>query len=122
MQKERKPQFLVVYRCEHCGMDSGLSDIQEPECFYCDDNSALTLISKEPITPEALAARMKLVTDRMMDALRDAYEVMPEIDEPTEDVDEDPERAFLNLMAKARELRDEVHHLELRDPENREEE
>lgn len=94
-----------MYRCAQCGVDSGMSDCESPVCFYCDAEEGLTLISKELITPEALAARLKASTDRMMQALRDAYDVMPKDDAVPDNPDEDMEKQMLEIMARAQEFR-----------------
>ena len=114
-QKE-KPKYIVVYRCSGCDMESGHSDLDEPSCHYCDATTGLTLVSKELITPESLAARIKATTDNMMKALRNAYEVMPK-DEAVSENEEDYEKQFLELMAQAQDFRDRIHELELKERE-----
>ena len=113
---KQKPQFMMVYRCSSCDMESGMSELELPSCRYCDATTGLTLISKEPITPETLSARMKATTDNMMKALREAYREMPKEKAATEN-EEDPEKQFLELMARAQALRDHIHKLELKEPE-----
>jgi len=93
-----------------------MSDLEEPKCFYCDESSALTLVSKEPITPESLAARLKASTDNMMNALRGAYGVMSKED-VADETGKDPEKEMLELLATAQALRDQINSLELREEE-----
>ena len=59
-----------------------------------------------------MAERLKLVSDRMMENLKGAYDVKP---------DDADEEELLEVMAKAKKFRDHLHDLELKDPEGNEE-
>lgn len=115
-EKNDPPKFIVVYHCGICNKESGFSDQDEPICQYCDADSQMTLVSKEPITPELIAARLKASTDNMMRALRGAYESMPDAD-LTFGKDEDPEKFMLHLLAKVQKLKDDIQSLDLRSSE-----
>ena len=112
----RKPQFLVTYLCSSCGMESGLADIEEPQCHYCDATTGLTVISNERITPEIMAARLKKSTDNMMHALERAYELLPK-DQLTDEPNEEEEARLLEIMAEAQALRDHIRRVQLREEE-----
>lgn len=111
--KSDRPQFLLTYLCTQCGMEGGFSDQQTPVCRYCDEPAKMTLVSKDPITPELLAARLKASTDRMMAALEGAYDALQKENIP----DPDEEMELLEIMARAQKLRDHVQGLELQDLE-----
>ncbi len=100
----------MIYRCTSCGEESSMTEQTEPVCRYC-RKKTLELVSQEPVTAEGIARRMKAAADRMMKVLADAYDAKPDDDE----TDEDMERRLLELMARAKTLRDHVHSLELRE-------
>ncbi len=95
-------KYLLTYLCQKCGMDFGVSDIHTPKCFYCGSKRGHELVKKQKITPQVLAERMKLVTDRMIENLKKAYNVRPA------DTDEDE---LLEVLVKADKLRRGVRRL-----------
>jgi hypothetical protein len=74
----------------------------------------LTVVSKQRLTPEAIAERLKKVTDNMMENLTKAYEQLPPMTDSMAAEDKDPEIEMLRLMATAKRLRDKVHGLKVR--------
>jgi hypothetical protein len=112
MTKKRSPaEFLVIYKCERCGQDCGYTERQKPRCRFCGNRKNLTLISKQPITAEVMAARLKEVTDRMMASLISAYEELPKAPENIVEEGKDAETEMLKLMDKAKKLKDKVEAL-----------
>ncbi|HUR29987.1 MAG TPA: hypothetical protein VMZ69_01075 [Saprospiraceae bacterium] len=117
--KENKeiPKFMMVYRCQKCGQESGMTELKEPVCFYCEeakDPSDFVLVSQKPLTPEVMAERLKTVTDNMMKNLQLAFESRPDDDDVTGETGIDAEHELLKIMAMAKELKDKVQSLELR--------
>lgn len=105
---KNKPQFMITYQCGQCGMDFAIGELQKPKCFYCEATENHTVIKKQKLTPEVMAERLKLVTDRMMENLKKAYEVKPD------DMDEEE---LLETMGKAKDLRDRVQKMKFKEPE-----
>ena len=64
----------MIYRCIKCGLESGYTELDAPSCRYCDESTEMTLISKDPLTPELMANRLKTLADNMMKNLESAYE------------------------------------------------
>lgn len=114
-ENKNLPQFMMVYRCTKCGQESGMTELKEPSCYYCDEASPadLELISQKLLTPEVMTERLKTVTDNMMKHLRLAYEARPEDDEVSNDSEMDAEHELLKIMAMAKELSDKVQSLDL---------
>jgi DNA-directed RNA polymerase subunit RPC12/RpoP len=74
---EGKPQWMIVYDCLQCGMDSGLIELQPPKCFGCGSSDLVERERKE-LTPQVMADRMKRTADRMYENLQKAYDARPE--------------------------------------------
>ena len=116
-ENKNLPQFMMVYRCNKCGQESGMTELREPMCYYCEeatDPSDLVLVSQKLLTPEVMADRLKTVTDNMMKNLRLAYESRPDDDDADPNSDVDAEHELLKIMAMAKELSEKVQSLELR--------
>lgn len=77
MGKNSKPKFMITYQCLECGMDFAVTEKDWPRCFYCDSQRDYLILTKEKITPEVMARRLKIVTDRMMENLQKAWETVP---------------------------------------------
>ena len=114
--KPPKPTYVLTYRCAHCGQENTASDLDTPICHYCDSDSKMTLISREVITPELLADKLKASADRMMSALEGAYAALQK-EQPTLSGDFDEEKELLEIMGQARKLQEHFHQLELREEE-----
>ena len=114
--KKEIPKFMMVYRCNKCGQESGMTELKEPMCFYCEEATPedLVLVSQKPLTPEVMAERLKTVTDNMMKNLQHAFESRPDDDEFTEETGIDAEHELLKIMAMAQDLKEKVQSLELR--------
>src|SRR5690606_884877 len=98
MKEKKKPAYMMVYECGECGQTSGFSDLDDPRCYYCESTTSLTLISRQELTPEVMAARLKAVTDNMMKNLESAYQSMTDADKaPIADDEKDWEGEMLNL-------------------------
>jgi len=97
---------MITYDCSSCGQDFAVTEFQKPVCFYCQAQVGFTIAKKEKLTPVVMAARLKLVTDRMMENLQKAYAVRPE------EVDE---QELLSAMKKAKDLKDQINNLSLND-------
>ncbi|MBS4027381.1 MAG: hypothetical protein KGZ58_01990 [Ignavibacteriales bacterium] len=117
---KQKPQFMCIYLCEKCKMDSGYTELDKPVCRFCDRPTTMTLVSKKELSAEVLAERLKQTTDRMMQNLTGAYEAFDE-DDFEKDEDFDPEKTLFELMAKAKKLRDAVHNLDTKESEKKQE-
>lgn len=102
-----KHKFMITYLCSKCGIDSALTDAQKPRCFYCEAKTGLKEIKRQKISPQVMAERLKLVTDRMMEALQRAHA----INKRDNDVEEGD---LLKVMAKAKKLKDNVSALKLK--------
>ena len=115
-ENKNLPQFMLVYRCKKCGQESGMTELKEPACYYCDEATAddLELVSQKLLTPEVMTERLKTVTDNMMKHLRLAYEARPGDDEIPGDSEMDAEHELLKIMAMAKELSDKVQSLDLK--------
>ena len=106
-----KPKFIITYQCQSCGFDFAMSELDKPKCFYCEETKNYTIIKKQELTPEVMAKRMKLVSDRLMENLKGAYDTKPD------DVDEEE---LLQALAKAKKFREKIHGLKLKEPEDEE--
>lgn len=102
-----KPKQMIVYLCSKCGFKFGRTEQYIPICSYCNAKTGFTVVKKEPLTPEAIAERLKESTDNMMNAFIAAFGTRPkEIDE----------NELLKVMQKAKELKDNVQSLKLKKP------
>lgn len=115
-EEKQIPQFMMVYRCTKCGQESGMTELREPTCYYCDEATGpqdLELVSQKLLTAEVMTERLKTVTDNMMKHLRMAYDERP-ADDVSADSDIDAEHELLKIMAMAKELSEKVHNLDLK--------
>ena len=114
-----KPEFMVVYLCSKCELDSGMTELDEPKCYYCmhteEGAGELKLISKEKITPEAIAYRMKVAADRIMENLSSAYDSMDDELKDMELDGEDFEKKMLELLERTKRFNDNIHEMDLTD-------
>lgn len=117
--KKGKPKFMILYRCNECGKDSGWTELDVPKCRFCDYETTLFEVSKKEITAEVMAERMRTLADSIMNNLRSAYESMSEEDKKSNDPNFDPEKEMLLLLEKAKKFREDIHKLELKDPEKK---
>lgn len=102
-----KPKQMIVYLCGKCGFKFGRTEQYVPVCSYCNARKGFTIVKKEPLTPEAIAERLKESTDNMMNAFMAAFGTRPkEIDE----------NELLKVMQKAKEFKDKVQSLKLKKP------
>jgi hypothetical protein len=113
-KKKSPPKYLIIYACGFCGQDCGYTEREKPKCRFCGKRTGLTVVSKQLITPEVMTARLKTVTDRMMDSLIGAYEELPKAGENMVAEGKDSETELLKLLEKAKQLRDKVQGLKLR--------
>ena len=114
MKKKSPPKYLVIYVCGSCGQDCGYTEREKPKCRFCGKSTGLTVVSKQRITPEVMAARLKEVTDRMMSNLISAYESLPKHEENIVAEGKDAETELLKLMERAKNLKDKVQGLNLK--------
>jgi hypothetical protein len=112
LKSKEKPQFMVIYQCLKCGFDFGITEQDKPKCFYCDSTEGYIEIERKKLTPEVLAERMKLVTDRMMENLQKAYKVRPK--KANRKSDKDSEKELLEVMQKAKDLKQGIDSLKLK--------
>jgi hypothetical protein len=112
--KKKKPKYILVYSCQICGLESGYTELDKPLCRYCDIETPLTLVSKENISIEAITKRLKASADNMMNALKGAYNTMPEELKENSTEENDPEKELLIAMAKAKSLNEKIHKLKVR--------
>lgn len=89
---------MITFLCPRCNLDSAMTERDKLKCFGCDNTKNLTIIKKEKLSIEVMAARMKLVNDRLMSSLQGAYFA------GKEDDDFDDEAMLLQLMEKAQKL------------------
>jgi hypothetical protein len=116
---KQKPQYMVIYRCKACKLESGYTELDVPKCRYCEEETSMELISKQELTPEVMADRLKAVSDSMMKNLESAYQSMPD-DKDLMGDDKDAEEEMLKLLAMMQKLRDQIHNLELKNPDEKE--
>jgi DNA-directed RNA polymerase subunit RPC12/RpoP len=115
-QGKQKPHYLILYKCNACGQESGFTELDVPQCRYCKSNAQMQEISKQELTPEVMAARLKAVTNNMMKNMESAFQTLPDLDKDVMGENVDAEEEMLKLMAKIQKLRDQIQGLELRDP------
>jgi len=119
MKKEMKPKFMMIYLCSSCGLESGYTENDKPVCRYCETKTRMELISKQELSPQVMAARLKTVTDNMLSNLVSAFESMTEEDKKLFPPDSDPEKEMLLLLDKAKKFKENVQSLELKEPEDK---
>ena len=68
----------------------------------------MKLVSKQEITPEVMAARLKTLTNSMFSNLQMAFETMTDEDKARFPKGEDPEKQMLLLLAKAKKLKEKI--------------
>jgi predicted nucleotidyltransferase len=95
-------------------MESGYTELDKPRCRYCDKETVLTVVSKEKISIEAITKRLKASADNMMNALKGAYETMPDDLKNIASEEFDPEKELLKTMAKAKSFNENLHKLKLK--------
>jgi hypothetical protein len=115
-REKQKPQFMIVYKCTACGMESGFTELDKPMCRFCDATDGLEMVSKQELTPEVMAARLKAVTDNMMNNLESAFQALPDVDKNALGEDVDPEEEMLKLLARVQKFRDQIQGLKLTKP------
>lgn len=90
---------MLTYYCSRCKIDSAMTELDKPHCFYCGKGDKVKLIKKEKITPEVMAKRLKVVSDRMITNLKKAYFAGKK-----EDPDFDEDKLF-EILEKADKLK-----------------
>ena len=113
-----KPKFIIIYKCDVCSLESGYTEQDIPVCRYCRAQTNMVEISKQELTLEVMAARLKTVTDSMMKNMELAFESMSDEDKATKEGGFDAEGAMLKLMAKIQKFKDDVQNLKLRSPDD----
>ena len=108
------PQFMIIYKCAVCGLDSGYTELDVDVCRYCDEPTELTMVSKKELTPEVLEQRIKETSGNMFNNLLSAFENMTDADK-AKFGDVDLEKEMLLLLEKTRKLKDEMAKLKLKD-------
>ena len=111
----KKPKYMVIYKCDACGHDSGYTELDKARCRFC-GKSSMTEVTRNEITPEVIAARLKTTTDNMMKNLESAFEELTKMDDNSFGDDKDAQTEFLKLMARAQQLRENVQALKLQEP------
>lgn len=115
--EKRKPQYMIVYKCNHCGQESGYTELDVAKCRYCEATEGLEVVSKQELTAEVMAQRLKAVTDNMMKNLESAFQKLPDVDKDALGKDVDPEEEMLKLLARVQKFRDQVQNLKLKNPD-----
>ena len=46
---QKRPEYMLTYLCGNCGLDSGLTELEEAICRNCNEATNMKLISKEKI-------------------------------------------------------------------------
>jgi len=115
--EKQKPEFMIVYKCEACGLESGYTELDKPKCRFCEGNGTMTIVSKQELTAEVMAARLKAVTDSMMKNMEMAFDSMTEEGKISMG-DQDAEGEMLKLMARIQKFKDQVQQLKLRNPDD----
>ncbi len=113
-------EYMMIYVCSTCGLDSAFTETEKPVCRYCDEPTEMKLISKEKITPELIEKRLKASTERMLSNLQSAFESMT-VEDKAAFGDQDAEKEMLLLLAKAKELKEKIAQLKLEDPDQKQE-
>lgn len=90
-------------------MDFTRTELDKPVCFYCESSGDFEVIKKEEITPEVIASRLKITTDRIMDNLTKAYFA------DKDKMDDFEEEELLKIMSKANKFRKRVQALKLKE-------
>lgn len=108
---KKKPQFMIIYQCLKCGFDFGLTELDKPQCFYCDSTDQYIEIERKNLTPKAIADRLKQSTDRMMENLKKAYQNRPK--EKANDSKDDSEKMLLDILVKTQKLQKDIKSLKL---------
>src|SRR5688572_24732056 len=116
MSMKSRPKFMLIYLCDSCRLESGYTEQDHPVCRYCNEKTNMELISKQKLTAEVMAARLKKVTDSMFSNLVSAFESMTEEDKKHFSEDVDPEKEMLLLLDQVKKLKDDVQALELKEP------
>jgi len=89
-------------------MDFAITELQKPRCLYCEAmNIEFIVIKKQKLTPKVMSDRLKLVTDRMMENLQNAYVAGKEGGKYFE------EDELIDIMAKAKKLHQGVRDLDI---------
>lgn len=98
---------MITYICPKCGFDFARTEAEKPVCFYCDNTQGHKIVSKKKLTPEVIAERLRITSNRMMENLKKAWEVRPK------EIREDPqeEGQMLELLGKAKKLRDKTQEV-----------
>lgn len=99
-----EPKFMIIYLCSNCGLDFGRHELEAPVCFNCGAAEDHTVISRQELTPEVIAERVKLTSNRMYENLQKAWDTRPD------EIRNDPkkEKEFIELLKQAKELRDKT--------------
>ena len=111
----------MIYSCIKCGLDSGYTELDAPSCRYCDEITEMTLVSKDPLTPELMANRLKTLADNMMKNLESAYETFSDeekqmLDAAEANAEKEAEAELMDLMVHAEKLKQMLNELNLKDP------
>jgi predicted ATP-dependent serine protease len=111
-----KPKFLITYKCNSCGQESNFAETQEARCHYCNNSTGLTEVNRQPITAELMEAQLKASVQRMFSNLQSAFESMTDEDKAAFG-DKDAEKEMLLLLAKAKQFKENIDQLNLKEPE-----
>jgi hypothetical protein len=109
----KKPQWLIIYMCSRCGIDSGRTDLDGLYCFMCQKSDKAQEIGREKFTPEALFRRMATSTNRMVENLQEAHGMQQ--NEWPENVDE--EMMLLKILGHGKDLQEEINKLQKKSQE-----
>ena len=115
--KRDKPKYILVYRCEMCGLESGYTELDPPLCRYCHEETVMTLVKQQDLTPEAIAERLKASADNMMRNMENAFHSMTEEDKELFGDDKDAEGEMLKLLARMQKFKEQIEQLKLEDPD-----
>jgi ribosomal protein S14 len=113
--KRDKPKYIMVYRCEVCGLESGYTELDLPLCRYCREETTMTLVKQQDLTPEAIAERLKVSADNMMRNMENAFHSMTEEDKELFGDDKDAEGEMLKLLARMQKFKEQIEQLKLKD-------
>lgn len=110
MKEESQPQYMITYLCTKCELDFAMTEKNKPKCFSCGSTKNMVILKKEKLSPKVMTKRLKLVSERMVENLKKAWEYLPK--ENSKQFDD--EKTLLKIMTKAKKLSKEIKKLKLK--------
>jgi len=107
MKTKSKPKYIITYLCSNCKMDFAQTEKDKPKCFSCGSTKNIVVIKKERLSPEVMSKRLQLVSERMMENLKKAWQHLPK-----EYFDD--EKMLLEAMVKTKKLSQVIKKIRLK--------